>query len=36
MKVYNSGYYDAAFDTMTSMRNVDSLVKGNILIWEEK
>ena len=26
---------DRAFDTMTSMRNVDSTVAGNVLIWEE-
>ena len=36
MRVYNSGYKDTAFDTMTSMRNVDSTISGNVLIWEEE
>lgn len=34
LKSYNSAPYDKAFDTMTSMRNVDSTVAGNVLIWE--
>lgn len=36
MKSYNSDRNDlSAKDTLTSMRNVDSSVKGNILVWEE-
>lgn len=36
LKVFNSDRNDtAAFDTMTSMRNVDASVAGNVLIWEE-
>lgn len=35
LRVFNSGRTDSAFDTMTSMRNVDSAVAGNVLIWEE-
>lgn len=34
LKSYNTAPYDKAFDTMTSMRNVDSTVAGNVLIWE--
>ena len=34
MKSFNTAPYDKAFDTMTSMRNVDSTVSGNVLIWE--
>lgn len=34
LKSYNTAPYDKAFDTMTSMRNVDSTVSGNVLIWE--
>lgn len=30
-----AGYDVSAFDTLTSMRNVDSSVAGNILVWEE-
>ena len=33
MKVFNSNQHDQAFDTMTSMRNVDSMISGNVLIW---
>ena len=37
LKAYNTDFYDtASLDTMTSMRNVDSVVRGNILIWEEE
>lgn len=36
MKVFNTGRNDQAYDTMTSMRNVDSSVRGNVLIWEEE
>lgn len=35
MKPFNTSRNDSAFDTMTSMRNVDSMVIGNVLIWEE-
>ena len=35
MKSFNTDQHDPAFDTMTSMRNVDSEVRSNILIWEE-
>lgn len=35
MKPFNTCRNDPAFDTMTSMRNVDSTVAGNVLIWEE-
>ena len=35
MKVFNTGRDDSAYDTMTSMRNVDSSVRGNVLVWEE-
>ncbi len=36
LKVFNSDKYDlSAKDTMTSMRNVDSTVASNVLIWEE-
>lgn len=34
LKPYNSAGDDVAFETLTSMRNVDSQVKGEILIWE--
>jgi hypothetical protein len=34
LKQYNAGK-DAAFDTLTSMRNVDSQVKGEVVIWED-
>lgn len=36
LKAFNTAEYDhEAFDTMTSMRNVDSAVRGNVLIWED-
>ena len=35
MKAYNSSKGDSAFDTMTSMRNVDISVGSSILIWKE-
>ena len=36
LKAFNSDKNDtAAKDTMTSMRNVDSTVASNVLIWEE-
>ena len=35
LKVFNTDRSDTAFDTMTSMRSVDALVAGNVLIWEE-
>lgn len=35
MKAFNTDPFDTkAFDTMTSMRNVDATVAGNVLIWE--
>jgi len=34
MKVYNSDTKSDAFDTMTSVRNVDSNVTGRIIYWE--
>ena len=36
LKPYNSPDKDAAFETLTSMRNVDSPVRGKVVIWEEK
>ncbi|MBR3354514.1 MAG: helicase [Oscillospiraceae bacterium] len=35
LKQFNSDRNDPAFNTMTSMRNVDSTVRGNVLVWEE-
>ena len=35
LKVFNTSRSDTAFDTMTSMRNVESSVAGNVLVWEE-
>ena len=36
MKSFNTDVNDnESFETMTSMRNVDSMVAGNVLIWEE-
>jgi ATP-dependent helicase YprA (DUF1998 family) len=35
LKQYNSGGQDSAAETLTSMRNVDTQVKGRIVIWEE-
>ncbi len=34
LKVFNTDRSDTAFDTMTSMRNVDASVAGNVLVWE--
>ena len=34
LKAFNTDPSDAAVDTMTSMRNVDSTVAGNVLVWE--
>lgn len=36
IKPYNTSPEDDAIDTMTSMRNVDITVGGNIIIWEEE
>lgn len=37
LKVFGTSDYDStAYDTMTSMRNVDRTITGNILIWEEE
>lgn len=36
MKPFNTNPFDPAIDTMTSMRNIDTAIKGNVLIWEEK
>ncbi len=36
LKPFNTSRHDPAFDTMTSMRNVDSSVAGNVLLWEEE
>ena len=36
LKPYNSAGKDASFETLTSMRNVDSPVRGKVVIWEEK
>lgn len=37
LKAFNSDSYDnSAFNTMTSMRNVDSSVAGNVVVWENK
>lgn len=36
LKPFNTSRKDPAIDTMTSMRNVDSTVGGNVLIWEEE
>lgn len=35
MKDFDTTNSDGAFETMTSMRNVDSAVRGNVLIWED-
>ncbi|SFH37246.1 Helicase conserved C-terminal domain-containing protein [Desulfotomaculum arcticum] len=36
LKAFGSAGYDvSAFDTLTSMRNVDSSIAGNILVWGE-
>lgn len=34
LKQYNSPGQDSSIETLTSMRNVDTQVKGNIVIWE--
>lgn len=36
MKSFKTAPDDDAFDTMTSMRNVDTSVKGTVLIWKDK
>lgn len=36
MKVYNTSRFDPAFDTMTSMRNVDVSAGSSVVIWEEE
>ena len=36
LKAFNTDVKDTNnFETMTSMRNVDSTVAGNVLIWEK-
>lgn len=35
LKGYNTDKYDSAFDTMTSMRNVDISVGSSVILWEE-
>ena len=35
LKQYNSAGNDAARETLTSMRNVDSQVNGEIVVWED-
>ena len=35
LKVYNSDERDDARETLTSMRNVDTQVNGQVVIWEE-
>lgn len=35
MKVYNSEGKDDAVETLTSMRNVDAMIKGSIIIQEK-
>ena len=36
LRPYNSPGKDTSFETLTSMRNVDSPVKGKVVVWEEK
>lgn len=36
LKQYNSKGKDDAWDTLTSMRNVDTSVEGSVIIWEEQ
>lgn len=36
LKPYNSSESDPALNTLTSMRNVDTTVPGQIIIWENK
>lgn len=35
LKQFNSDTYDDAIETMTSMRNVDIQVNGQVVIWED-
>lgn len=36
LKPFDANSYDMdAYPTMTSMRNIDSAIKGNVIIWEE-
>jgi len=35
LKQYNAQGKDASFETLTSMRNVDTPVRGKVVIWEE-
>ena len=35
LKQFNSDDYDDAIETMTSMRNVDMQVNGQVVIWED-
>lgn len=35
LKPYNTSSKDNATETLTSMRNVDTLVEGKVIIWEE-
>jgi hypothetical protein len=35
LKPYKSSGKDSALETLTSMRNVDTQVKGSVVIWEE-
>ena len=35
LKPYKSKGIDQSYETLTSMRNVDSLIAGEIIIWEE-
>lgn len=36
LKPFNSGATDSAFETMTSMRNVDASLHGHILLWGDE
>jgi hypothetical protein len=36
LKPYNSQGKDDALETLTSMRNVDTPVRGKVVVWEEK
>lgn len=33
---YNAPGKDGARETLTSMRNVDTAVKGSVIIWEDE
>ena len=35
LKQYNSSGHDPALNTLTSMRNVDTPVLGQIVVWED-